>query len=661
MGASAWRFGGPSATVAPVGSAPAGLGEPCTMTPAEDIPSAPSPVKSLRPWFLLVLALGLALPLHFIVEAYDQNGLHGFPLDDPWIHLTYARNLALHGSFAYSPGEPSSAGSTSPLYTLLLGLGFRLFPDEKLLSYGLGLLFHLLFCATLWAWARQRLGSPVLALVAVLLVLLERRVEILAASGMETSLFLWLVALAFLGWARRKPLWTGLAIGLGLWVRPEALILGAVLVVAGLLRLLLQRTTETTGPLDIQPEPAPVSLRSLGLMIGPVAVLGLGYLVFNHHLGGTWLPQTFAAKTAYYRANPILAFIRNDLWPLLTDGGRFILVFLALGGAGAALVQLGRRRPVRMAAEIGWIAALILAYLIFLPYSHRFNRYLVPVLPALAIYSLGVLQSLHGILRSRAPWLGRARVWPAPLVAVASLGLLTADLPGGLQEYAYFCQYHYIRHERTGRWLARHTPKNAVIATHDIGAIAFYSERRVVDIVGLVTPEAVLHLQTPGYIRFLPRLFRDKGVTHLAVLLNWLDVDNVQPMFVADPRPEVMMVFAWDPKRTHLIPPEVSQLRGLGWGLFQSGRPDEAMQVLLTMVSRDPEGSRGWLMLGEVAARLGRLDLTLKALQRARDLVPDDPRIAGHLERLRRQVGQDQPPQGPAAQPGGAPTVDPSK
>jgi hypothetical protein len=35
-----------------------------------------------------------------------QNHEPGFPLDDSWIHLTFARNLARGWGFAYNQGEP---------------------------------------------------------------------------------------------------------------------------------------------------------------------------------------------------------------------------------------------------------------------------------------------------------------------------------------------------------------------------------------------------------------------------------------------------------------------------------------------------------------------------------------------------------------------------
>jgi hypothetical protein len=42
-----------------------------------------------------------------------------------------------------------------------------------------------------------------------------------------------------------------------------------------------------------------------------------------------------------------------------------------------------------------------------------------------------------------------------------------------------------------GRWFAAHTPADAVLAAPDIGALGYLSQRRVVDLAGLVTPQMV--------------------------------------------------------------------------------------------------------------------------------------------------------------------------
>ena len=43
----------------------------------------------------------------------------GFPLDDSWIHMVFARNIATGHGFAFNPDHPIS-GATAPLWTLLL-------------------------------------------------------------------------------------------------------------------------------------------------------------------------------------------------------------------------------------------------------------------------------------------------------------------------------------------------------------------------------------------------------------------------------------------------------------------------------------------------------------------------------------------------------------
>src|SRR5512147_604960 len=61
----------------------------------------------------------------------------GYPLDDAWIHQTYARNWAATGQLAYLVGVPS-AGSTAPLWTLLLSVAYRLNIDPYLWTMMLG-------------------------------------------------------------------------------------------------------------------------------------------------------------------------------------------------------------------------------------------------------------------------------------------------------------------------------------------------------------------------------------------------------------------------------------------------------------------------------------------------------------------------------------------
>src|SRR5436190_1677519 len=85
---------------------------------------------------VLYLALAIGSGLAYLA-ASRAGGFVGFPLDDAWIHQTYARNLASTGELAFVPGQPS-AGSTAPLWTALLAAGYVLRIDYHWWSYGLG-------------------------------------------------------------------------------------------------------------------------------------------------------------------------------------------------------------------------------------------------------------------------------------------------------------------------------------------------------------------------------------------------------------------------------------------------------------------------------------------------------------------------------------------
>ena len=97
--------------------------------------------------FLILSAFSVAL----YVGLSTLDGPAGFPLDDAWIHQTYARSLAESGRLAYLTDQPS-AGSTSPLWTLLLSAGYALKIDYRVWTYALGAAM-LALCLAGLAWA----------------------------------------------------------------------------------------------------------------------------------------------------------------------------------------------------------------------------------------------------------------------------------------------------------------------------------------------------------------------------------------------------------------------------------------------------------------------------------------------------------------------------
>src|SRR5512135_2103327 len=181
---------------------------------------------------LAVLAAGAVAGAGIYLLASALIYRIGFPLDDSWIHLTYARNLAVLGEWAFQPGH-LSAGSTSPLWTFLLALGFWFHLGPYIWTYLLGELC-LLGVAVLAESSVRRLAPsyrPRWPWIGMFF-LAEWHLQWAALSGMETLLqgLLMSSVLLMLIVGSRRYLLMGLLVGVSMWIRPDGVtLLGPVL------------------------------------------------------------------------------------------------------------------------------------------------------------------------------------------------------------------------------------------------------------------------------------------------------------------------------------------------------------------------------------------------------------------------------------------------
>ncbi|MFM8320091.1 MAG: hypothetical protein ACKOC5_04165, partial [Chloroflexota bacterium] len=394
----------------------------------------------------------------------------GFPLDDAWIHQTYARSLAELGQWAYWPGDPSG-GSTSPLWTALLAAGRRLGIEARLWAYLLGWValtgIGLTGMRLLRAWQP---AAPRAARWAGLFLVFEWHLAWAAGSGMETLMMGWLALLA-LAWLCEEPLQPfriGLLVGAALWVRPD----GLTLVGPALWVLLLR-----PGPLTAR---ARAAIRfALGTLLP-----GLPYLLFNVLLTGTPWPNTFFAKQAEYavlRELPLLQRLGGMYSLPLIGAGVLLLPGLALLGVSA-----WQRRDQRIAAALLWLAGYIGLYALRLPVTYQYGRYIIPAMP---VYFVAGLAGLAGWLRLDSSFALR-RITGRMLAL--SLALLCAAFWGvGANAYARDVAIIESEMVAAARWVAANTPPDALVAAHDIGALGYFGGRRLVDLAGLVSPEVV--------------------------------------------------------------------------------------------------------------------------------------------------------------------------
>jgi hypothetical protein len=414
----------------------------------------------------------------------------GFPLDDGWIHQTYARNLAARGRWEYVPGVVS-AGSTAPLWTLLLAVGHALgFPGPGWAYFcGVGTLAGLAL-AGMALWRRSRPGLADRDWVVGLVLASSWPLVWASVSGMETLLF------AALGVAlcaaimvhqpvhvQRHAAGAGLLGGFLILARPD----GVLLVLLALLSLVSRRRQARRA--------VPAFVAALALPLVP-------YFAFNLSTSGALWPNTFYAKQAEYAA--VLA---RPVWR------RFIELLAASLGAGidgrlgltAAHLLLapgllfagweaarrdGRERRLQALIPLLWAGGHVALYAWRLPVVFQHARYLMPIMPIWIIAGLAGWVDLLGALGRRFTT-DRRRWLLSRVVGLSFAAVLLFFLALGAGQYRV--DVHFINGEMVtvARWLERHTPADALIAAHDIGAIGYIAGRPLLDLAGLISPEVV--------------------------------------------------------------------------------------------------------------------------------------------------------------------------
>src|SRR4051794_7585112 len=246
---------------------------------------------------LLLLAGLVAVLRYLLAEIARLKGGLGFPLDDSWIHLQFARNLAAGAGLSYNPGELVT-GSTAPLWTALLAILFVLPGSVVLWTKLLGIVLYLAGIDATWRLARELGVGRGLASLAAGLTLSTSWLVWAALSGMEVPLFvllsLWGLILHLRERARPDLPPLSLAVlAVAVLARPEALLL---LLLAGLDRLFVfgkAATAAEAGERLRWRRPAlPPLLAGAALVVCALA----GPLLFYVLATGSVLPTTYAAK-----------------------------------------------------------------------------------------------------------------------------------------------------------------------------------------------------------------------------------------------------------------------------------------------------------------------------------------------------------------------------
>jgi uncharacterized protein YjiS (DUF1127 family) len=472
-------------------------------------PAPPDGDAPWRPRHAAILALIVLLALAHLLPFL------GYLTDDTFIHLQFAKHLLRGDGFSFNAGAPTY-GDTSPLWVFLLAGAGAFVPGADATPAGLAAMPSLAVVAKIWgalftvlavlgmASAARALGwQPRYALTAAAMVALHAWAARWGISGMETPLALALSAAAFALLARglirgRSLVGAGVVLGAGILVRPEFLLL-----------LVLAAAAAARGS-------APgARLRRVGSLLVGALITGGSWLALAWSWFHRLLPNTSGAKAgAWLDPERMISAIRESIRIVLAadliPAALAVLALAWLRPWDALREDRGRRAFWTLA--LGWILLLIAGYA--LRGVQVVSRYLVPMAPAVALIGLAALRHASA-------------AWPSRRRAIAPLAMLALYAAQNLGVTLAVSLPHAARHTEGLRaslgeialWARARSSPGTLFAVADIGVFGYYSDRQVLDLYGLVTPE----LSAPA-----------AGVGYDAIVFNLLFEPVGRPRYLVD-------------------------------------------------------------------------------------------------------------------------------
>ena len=450
--------------------------------------------------------------LGFVVLAIWSAQLHltlySYAFDDAYIHLRVAEQYVETGQPYYNPGEAVMA-SSSPGWVVLLALLSVVFDDtvrvvavlNAVVTVAGALVFmRLLGLLTDGAAGKIARWSYGFCYLSIL--------HFSSVGLMETSLAVLLLGTAILLFRAGSPAGF-LPFGALPFFRPELVVFTAAFLAYNLFR------------------PKVRSAVALAL----AAVGALPFVGFQLYYFGTIVPHTVSAKSAVY------ALSMRESLVLLVDAAQqlFVLLFvegvgiavglvLALLAASAIYKEAKDRGAVR---EDGGAVNLLLGGGALVALGYVSMR--AVVFPwYVPLFAVPISFSVFGIVarwRSPLAWTGLG-VFTALTLGVALAGSTVASF-GPTERYLFFASNARVRqYLEVGARLYERFP-DATLMSSEIGGLGHAFKGRIVDGVGLVSPEALKHhpMKVPeqrsrGYLGAIPAAFVEESRPELVASLE---------------------------------------------------------------------------------------------------------------------------------------------
>ncbi|MEO8663918.1 MAG: hypothetical protein ABI462_00365 [Ignavibacteria bacterium] len=571
------------------------------------------------------ISLSVLIPLYFILFSCNVNGKPGFPFDDSFIHLTFAKNIYGFFSFSYYKDLMVTSGSSSTLFTFMLASCFGLIKNEFLLGYLPGITFFAILIFFFYKISLKEFRSNFYFMIVMVLILsLDKWMIFFAASGMETTLFACVLVASAHFYREKKLTCLSISLSMIIWIRLEGIIFIGAILADQFFSIMFNKDFIRDNCITKK------NFRKCVAMSAPVIISISAYMLMNLYLSGTLFPNTFYAKKIFYSpefmsrdyflTTEVPGLFINGSYKILLPGFIFSLIILS--------VDLFKKKKNSNFPYFIFIFLFIFAYCYEMPYAGQMGRYLIPLVPFYIIISVSGLFRLFICINK---YYKQESVinFAFYFLFLLMFYYCGKDLQNNLFLYSKECDYIEQSHIKPAKWIFKNSMPGDIVATHEIGAVGFYSDRKIIDIAGLVTPELIDKLSDENYVGLMQQYLNKNNVKYFATLSNWCKVVNANPVYSGNidaPGYESFDVYKYTPDSDngiHFLSKEVNRLLTSASYNLKNNSPGKAIDLLNKAIELDPKCSLSFYLKAEASLKNRDMKNFESYLRKAVELFPD--------------------------------------
>ncbi|MCB0338631.1 MAG: hypothetical protein KDD53_03455 [Bdellovibrionales bacterium] len=404
-----------------------------------------------------------------------------FELDDALIYQRYVRNLLNGHGLVFNENERFNALS-SPLFTYLLLIGSLFAPSVHAAAMTLSVLSWLGLLFLTAALFGKRLSKMALFILFSMLVSSHYFYE---TFGLESLLSFALILLALFLYEKHYDFALGIVAALAILTRGENVLCFLVM-----LAEFYRSKREFPGP---------------RVFIIPALLLG-GHFIFHYWYFGSWMPATLFAKVAQGE---------SGLWPKFWQVDHIFSRYIELLPGwfyvfATPLLLLGLKPLARFTA-----GRILMLYAVFYFVFYAalgipaYGWYYVPIVyfvylaTVFGCYELDLFTRKLGRLTKGTIMTIGVLIYVFFIKAQVAFSYRALPVPPPSESY-----------RSIGDWIAHNTPPGSKVASLEVGALGWYSDRYIVDILGVTSPYNAQYLAKRRFRKFLQRYSPDFILFH---------------------------------------------------------------------------------------------------------------------------------------------------